>query len=283
MHLRTPVFTFLFLGLLHGTVVCAQQYGQMYDRRYDQNQTGYGVPTLEERVSQLEKRFSGNALMEMYNRMEQLQAEVLKLRGENEELAHQLEELKKQQQTMYIDLDQRMQQLSAGGSGAPQVPSDQSASPDGTAPAEATASQAPAQPAPAPAGDPGNRQAAYQKAFNTLKEGKYPEAIKEFKNFIAAYPTGDYADNAHYWLAEAYYVSRDFNTSRDIFRKLIKDFPQSAKVPDALLKIGFIEFETGQKANAKELLTEVVKRYPDSSAAKLAEKRLDKLRQDAKR
>lgn len=283
MHLRTRVFTFLFLGLLHGTAVCAQQYGQMYDRRYDQNQTGYGVPTLEERVAQLEKRLSGNTLMEMYNRMEQLQAEVLKLRGENEELAHQLEELKKQQQTIYIDLDQRMQQLSAGGSGAPQAPFDQSASPDGTAPAEATASQAPAQPAPAPAGDPGNRQAAYQKAFNTLKEGKYPEAIKEFKNFIAAYPTGDYADNAHYWLAEAYYVSRDFNTSRDIFRKLIKDFPQSAKVPDALLKIGFIEYETGQKANAKELLTEVVKRYPDSSAAKLAEKRLDKLRQDAKR
>jgi TolA-binding protein len=31
------------------------------------------------------------------------------------------------------------------------------------------------------------------------------------------------------------------------------------------------------------LLTEVVKRYPDSSAAKMAEKRLDKLRQEAKR
>lgn len=277
MHLRTRVFTFLFLGLLHGTAVCAQQYGPTYDRRYDQIQGGYGVPTLEERVAQLEKRLSGNTLMEMYKRMEQLQAEVLKLRGENEELAHQLEELKKQQQTMYIDLDQRVQGLSAGGSGAPQVPFDESASPDGVAPEDATAAQ------PAPAGDPGNRQAAYQKAFNTLKEGKYPEAIKEFKNFIAAYPTGDYADNAHYWLAEAYYVSRDFNASREIFRKLIKDFPQSAKVPDALLKIGFIEYETGQKANAKELLSEVVKRYPDSSAAKLAEKRLDKLRQEAKR
>ncbi|MBP1148734.1 MULTISPECIES: tol-pal system protein YbgF [unclassified Methylocaldum] len=283
MHLKKPVFTLLFLGSLHATISSAQQYDQIYDRRYDQNQTGYGVATLEERVSQLEKRLSGNTLIEMFNRMEQLQAEVLKLRGENEELAHQLEELKNQQQAMYTDLDQRMQQLSAGGSAAPQAPLDQSASPDGAAPTEATASQAPAPQAPVSPGDPGNRQAAYQKAFNTLKEGKYPEAVKEFKNFIAAYPTGEYADNAHYWLAEAYYVSRDFNTSRDIFRKLIKDFPQSSKVPDALLKIGFIEYETGQKANAKELLTEVVKRYPDSSAAKMAEKRLDKLRQEAKR
>lgn len=279
MYLRKPVFTLLFFGSLHATVSATQQYDQMYDRRYDQSQAGYGVPTLEERVSQLEKRVSGNTLMEMFNRMEQLQAEVLKLRGENEELAHQLEELKKQQRTLYTDLDERIQQLSAGGeSGAPQAPLDQSAWPDGTATTEATAPQVPVSP-----GDPANRQAAYQKAFNILKEGKYPEAIKEFKSFIAAYPTGEYADNAHYWLAEAYYVSRDFNASRDVFRKVIKDFPQSSKVPDALLKIGFIEYETGQKANAKELLTEVVKRYPDSSAAKLAEKRLDKLRQEAKR
>jgi tol-pal system protein YbgF len=283
MYLKTPVFTLLVSGVLYGTVACAQQYDQIYDRRYDQTQAGYGVPTLEERVAQLEKRVSGNTLIEMFNRMEQLQAEVLKLRGENEELTHRLEELKKQQQAMYTDLDQRMQQLSAGGSGVSQIAPDQGTSPDLSVPTESTASQVPAQSAPVSPGDPGNRQAAYQKAFNTLKEGKYPEAVKEFKSFIAAYPTGEYADNAHYWLAEAYYVSRDFNASRDVFRKVIKDFPQSSKVPDALLKIGFIEYETGQKANAKELLTEVVKRYPDSSAAKLAEKRLDKLRQEAKR
>jgi tol-pal system protein YbgF len=283
MHLKKPVFTLLFFGSLYGSIACAQQYDQMYDRRYDQTQTGYGVPTLEERVSQLEKRLSGNTLIEMFNRMEQLQAEVLKLRGENEELAHQIEGLKKQQRDMYTDLDQRMQQLSSAGFAAPQTPLDQYASSDGAASNGSAGSQAPVQQPPATPGDPGNRQAAYQKAFNILKEGKYPEAIKEFKNFIAAYPSGEYTDNAHYWLAEAYYVSRDFDASRNIFRKVIKDFPQSSKVPDALLKIGFIEYETGQTANAKELLTEVVKRYPDSSAAKMAEKRLDKIRLEAKR
>ncbi|HYE38014.1 tol-pal system protein YbgF [Methylocaldum sp.] len=280
MHLKKPVFTLLFLGSLHGTVSCAQQYDQRYDRTYDQNQTGYGVATLEERVSQLEKRLSGSTLMEMFNRMEQLQAEVLKLRGEMEELSHRLEGAQKQQRDMYTDLDQRIQQLSAGSSGALQAPADQSASSDANVTAPAVPSTPPAQ-APAPvAADSGNRQAVYQKAFSTLKEGKYPEAIKEFKGFIATYPTGEYADNAHYWLAEAYYVNRDFNASRDTFRKVIKDFPQSGKVPDALLKLGFIEYETGQKANAKELLTEVVKRYPDTSAAKMAEKRLDRMRQE---
>jgi tol-pal system protein YbgF len=131
-----------------------------------------------------------------------------------------------------------------------------------------------------PAVDPAARQAAYQKAFTTLKEGKYTEAIRDFKSFIAAYPSGEFTDNAYYWLGEANYVNRDFSAARDNFRKLTKDFPQSGKVPDAYLKLGFIEYENGQYAAAKDLLNDVIKRYPDSSAAKLAEKRLERMRQE---
>jgi tol-pal system protein YbgF len=236
-----------------------------YDRTYDQ--TGYGVVTLEERVSKLEKQLTGSTLVEMFKNMEQLQAEVLRLRGEVEELSHALETVKKQQHDMYMDLDQRLQQ--SGGSPPQSAPP-----PDGSGAA------APSTDAATRAGDQAGRQAVYQKAFNTLKDGKYADAVKEFKSFIAAYPTGEYSDNAHYWLAEAYYVNRDFSAARDAFRKMIKDFPQSGKVPDALLKIGYIEYDTGQYANAKELLGDVIKRYPDSSAAKMAEKRLEKMRQE---
>ncbi|CAL1241856.1 tol-pal system protein YbgF [Candidatus Methylocalor cossyra] len=124
------------------------------------------------------------------------------------------------------------------------------------------------------------RQAAYEKAFKTLKEGRYAEAIRDFKNFIAAYPSGENTDNAYYWLAEAYNVNRDFPAARDTFRKLVKDFPHSPKVPDAYLKLGFIEYETGQYAAARDLLNDVIKRYPNTSAAKLAEKRLERMRQE---
>ncbi|MGZ8249098.1 tol-pal system protein YbgF [Methylomagnum sp.] len=272
-------------GLLYGEA--AMSAPNQYDQPYDE--AGYGVATLEERVAKLEKRLSGNTLMEMSNRVEKLQAEALKLRGDVEELTHELEKARKQQRDMYTDLDQRLQKAAA----APTPPPAENSAPPapaggdpsaiqpqaGAAPAPPAASPPPPPP-PAPVADPAVRQAAYQKAFGSLKDGKYSEAIRDFKGFIAAYPSGEYTDNAYYWLAEAYYVNRDFPAARDNFRKMTKEFPQSAKVADAYLKLGFIEYENGQYAAAKDLLNDVVKRYPDSSAAKLAEKRLERMRQE---
>ena len=113
-----------------------------------------------------------------------------------------------------------------------------------------------------------------------MTEGKYPEAIKELKTFLAAYPKGEYSDNAAYWLAEAHYVNRDLAAARESFRKVVKEYPQAAKASDAQLKLGYIDYDTGQWLSARETLSDVVKRYPDTSAAKLAQKRLDKMKQE---
>jgi len=265
-------------ALLAWLVVSAANSAQRYEQAYDQV-GAYGTETLDERVARLEKRLSGETMMEMLNRMEQLQTDVLKLRGEVEELNHALETVKKQQKDMYMDLDQRLQG-NTGGAAAP--PAETPSAPEETEPAAAMPPSAPPpqKPAPVSGGDAAGRQAVYQKAFNTLKDGKYSEAIKEFKGFLAAYPSGEYVDNATYWLAEAYYVNREFPSARDAFRKVVREFPQSAKVADAQLKIGFIEYETGQWAKAREVLNDVMKRYPDTSASKLAEKRLAKMKQE---
>lgn len=260
-----------------------------YDPSYDQG--SYGTDTLDVRVAKLEKQLSGGTLLELLNRVEQLQGESLRLRGEVETLTHQLETLKKQQKDLYQDLDQRLRAVAAVPPPAPapaaapaETPDAAAQSPSGDA-SQAVAPAAPPKPAAPPAPPPPPpettaRQNAYQKAFNILKEGKYADAIKEFKAFLVAYPKGEYVDNAMYWLAEAHYVNRDFPSSREAFRKLVRDFPQGAKVPDALLKLGYIDYDTGQWMSARENFNEVLKRYPDSSAAKMAEKRLAKMKQE---
>ncbi len=306
-----------------------------YDPAYEQG-GGYGAVTLDERVAKLEKKLSGDGQIELLNRVEQLQGDVLRLRGDIEELAHHLEAAKKQNKEQLVDFDRRIQALTptAGQPATPEeapaseqdpnaqppanpLPTQQAPAPAPTptpivtptpaptqaqapaaltqaAPALATARppEPPKQPAPtyavqtrmpppvAPSPDSEARQAAYQKGFNLMKDGKYAEAIKELKNFLAAYPKGEYSDNAAYWLAEAHYVNRDLAAARESFRKLVKDYPQAAKVSDAQLKLGYIDFDTGQWAAARESLGEVIKRYPDSSAAKLAQKRLDKMKQE---
>ena len=280
--MRTGKVAVLLGGL---TVVPAAIPAQQYEQPYDQA-GGYGTETLDERVARLEKRLSGETMAEMLNRMDQLQRDVLKLHGQIEELDHALETVKKQQKDMYLDLEQRLQG-GAGASAGSQQPQESAEAPpsssEESAPQPAPSSAPPSasqRPTTEASGDAAGRQAAYQKAFNTLKDGKYSDAIKEFKGFLAAYPSGEYVDNATYWLAEAYYVNRDFSAARQAFRKVVREFPQSAKVSDALLKTGFIEYETGQWSKAREILNDVAKRYPDTSAAKLAEKRLAKMKQE---
>ena len=305
-----------------------------YDPAYEQN-GGYGAVTLDERVAKLEKKLSGDSQTELLNRMEQLQADVLRLRGEVEELTHRLDTARRQQKEQYLDLDRRVQALTpppppvqeqpATPGEAPTPDQDPNAQPPANslptqqppvpvpapAPAAPTPTPAPAVPAtPAqttnsprpyeppklaaptyavqqrptppsvPSADSEARQAAYLKGFNVFKDGKYAEAIKEFKSFLNAYPKGEYADSATYWLAESQYVNRDLAAARESFRKVVRDYPQAAKASDAQLKLGYIDYDAGQWGTARESLSEVVKRYPDSSAAKLAQKRLDKMKQE---
>jgi TolA-binding protein len=49
-----------------------------------------------------------------------------------------------------------------------------------------------------------------------------------------------------------------------------------------MLKLGFIDYDIGQFEQARATLNEVVRSYPNSSAAKLAEKRLEKMKQESR-
>ena len=128
--------------------------------------------------------------------------------------------------------------------------------------------------------DPAGEETAYQQAFELLRNGHYPEAIQAFKTFLVNYPSGGYADNAQYWLAEASYVTQDFDTAAKEFGKVLSVYPDSSKVPDAMLKLGYIHYGRSEWPQARKLLSDLRKTYPSSSAARLAGQRLDRMRQD---
>lgn len=277
------------------------------------DEAGYGVSTLENRVARLEKRLAGQQFVEMAGEIDRLQGEMKKLRGSVEELRYAYEKNLVQEQEkaaalerQNADLTERLRVLAPGmalqaGSAASPAPQTPSATGVGESPAAqppegqpvislpVSSGSVPANPAespvpaviPAPAVsemEPALREADYQRAFETLKQGRYADAISGFRTFINTYPAGKFSDSANYWLGEAYYVNRDLVAARETLRKMVADFPQSAKVPDANLKLGFIEYDNGQFAQAKTILSDLVKRYPNSSAARMAEKRLERMR-----
>jgi tol-pal system protein YbgF len=120
-------------------------------------------------------------------------------------------------------------------------------------------------------------QQSYVQAFEALKNQNYPAAIAGFKQYLASYPTSDLADNAQYWLGEAYYVSRDYDNAAIAFQAVGEHWPNSRKAPDALLKLGYTQYERKHYAEARATLTQVTQRYASTDAARLATERLKRL------
>ena len=85
------------------------------------------------------------------------------------------------------------------------------------------------------------------------------------------------ADNALYWLGESYYVNKSFWESLAAFQHVVENFPASRKLPDALLKIGYCDYELREFSAARDALTHVITKFPDSPTAQLAQQRLDKM------
>jgi len=238
-----------------------------------------------------------------------LQEEVRELRGLVESQQREIENLRRRQRDQYLDLDRRLQALEKGGRASvpreereqmpeaaperdePVRPASESVPatrpnrdvPEVRDPIDAQAEITPlAQPSAAPARDlesaSEEEKSVYDRAFQALRETRYAEAADGFSELLEQYPDSSYAPNALYWLAETYYVTRDFETALDYFNELLERFPDSNKQGDALLKIGFSHYELERWNQARAALEQVRSQYPGTTLARLAEGRLRDMR-----
>lgn len=241
--------------------------------------TAPAAPSIEERLVRIERLVDNQALVDMLMRLDALQADSQAQRGEMETLIHELEGLKQRQRELYLDIDTRLRKLEESASKAPVAAAPAAMMPPAVAGVEGSSTAAATMPG---RGDPAKERDTYQKAFNTLKDGQYEQAITEFQNFLSQYPTGDFADNARYWLGEANYATRRYSVAVQEFRKLLEQRPDSSKAADAMLKLGYAYYELAEWDSARKTLTDVTTRYANSTAARLAESRLQKMRLDGR-
>jgi tol-pal system protein YbgF len=239
------------------------------------------------------KPTSANALYEMMRRLDQLQTEVRQLTGKVEEQANLIAEMKKSQSTMYSDFDERMQGIEKKTEGvdssAPVVENSQMQEDPsefegkGGEPFAVTpeVKQAPVQKqvdvqVPGETSSPpvGDEKQQYQQAYEALRNGHTAQAITQFNALLSKNPKGEHANNAQYWLGEAYRVNQDIDLARKAFNSVVENYPGSSKVPDALLKLGYIEAEQKNAIKAREYLTRVTVDFPGSTASRLAAKKL---------
>lgn len=122
-----------------------------------------------------------------------------------------------------------------------------------------------------------NCQELYDESFINIRRGQYEGAIQGFNEYLKYCGTQDMADNARFWIGEAYYSMENYKSAIDEFQKLIKDYPNSEKQAGAYYKIARSYEELGQKNDAKSTFQKLVDSYPGTLEAEQAKEKLKEL------
>lgn len=231
------------------------------------------VPAYQNAQSEASRKSgSSQANSELFFMIEQLRQDVSRLQGQVEEQRHKIEQLSRQSKERYIDLDQRLLELSrkqsesSGSASASASDTDQQASTD--AEMKTREYRAPTK----------KEQADYDEIQTLIREKKaYDSAIDKLYSFISEYPEGDLTVNAYYWLGEVYLVKPQLQQAKQAFSIVATRFSDHRKAPDALYKLGVTQARMGDDAEARSTLKSVSGKYPNSNAAKLASEYLTKL------
>jgi len=238
--------------------------------------TACGSISRNEPVQLSEQSKPGNTeLLSILSQLEEMKNEIKFLRNSIEELQFETENAKRRQQDLYQDLDRRLVAIERGQrvigiESEAELLSQNNNEFANSAGDTATENNAAAQNADqvvvvgadpdqnssSPTNTDSNavvssatvsldEQNAYDAAFELLKQSRYEDSIRSFQNLVDTWPKGQLADDGYYWMSEARYVNREFERALSGFRTVVSRYPDSQRVPEALLKIGYIQYDIG--------------------------------------
>ncbi len=173
------------------------------------------------------------------------------------------------------------------------VPAPAGEAPGGTPSANAPVAPARVPVAPVPAGDRGNIatdvaaeeaalagqkvSAEYSDAMALLRSGNCKDAVPRLRTFIRKDIKSPYADNAQYWIGRCFYQQKDYNRAiMELYDVLLK-FPQSERVPGALLVLADAFADSGDDIDARLTLKKLLSDHPQAEEVAAARKRLQAL------
>lgn len=272
------LFLLLALGVCSGAYAESRQLPPIINNSTYANGAAYSAKTS-----------ANQPMLEMLGRVESLQTDIQQLRGMIEEQSHEINRLKQREQNIYADMHARLQQLenaagiSVGTAVVAPKPESVPVKPAYTAtPVSAPTPTQTAKPKSVKKVKPKSRaeeKAAFDKAFASVKNSHYQQAIMQLEQFLQDYPDGIYSDNAHFWLGSVYKVVNDIPAAKKNFQAVYTQFPKSEKAAMAMLKLADIYSEKNDSAKAQQLYQQISTQYPDSTAAHMAAKKLQSIGQ----
>lgn len=216
-------------------------------QKVEANRLSADAATAELRENQAVTRRS---LLELSTQIDQLRAELARVRGQNEQLAREVAELQRQQKDVQTGLDERLRQVE----------------PLRVAHDGQNFTAAP------------NEKRDFEAALEILRRSEFDQATTAFTAFVRRYPESGYTPSALYWLGNAQYASRAYKESMESHRRLVTQFPAHLRTPEAMLAMANSQVELKDSRSARRTLEDLVKAYPASEAAATGRDRLSRLR-----
>jgi tol-pal system protein YbgF len=231
----------------------------------DDDQARQQIKQLEARVLTLEDTLQKTdlaakqqtkSMMDLQSQIDALNLEIRKLRGQNEEAAHGLQDAEKRQKDFYVDLDSRLRHFETA---------------EQAAKAAAGVSKTSA---PAESSGPVAEDRAFATAYGLFNAGTHADAVKAFQDFLDKYPDSIHVPNATYWLGKSQFAGKDYKGALNTYAGLLKNFPDTPKTADLLLEIAECQQGLKRPVSARKTLKHLVSKYPASKAAAKAKKLL---------
>lgn len=121
-------------------------------------------------------------------------------------------------------------------------------------------------------------QELYDESFIEIRRGQYETAITGFTDYLQYCGTKDLADNARFWIGEAYYSMEKYPEAIREFRQLEIDFSTSEKRPGALYKMARSYEELNEIEDAKATFQKLVDNHPGTLESEQAREKLKELK-----
>jgi tol-pal system protein YbgF len=118
---------------------------------------------------------------------------------------------------------------------------------------------------------------AYRRALQSYRSGQPDQAIQQMREYLRNNSKSDLADNAQFWIGEAYYSKGDYNRSIIELNEVLLKYPQGDQVPGALLALATSFQKSGDPIDAKLILQKLISDHPKSEEAEVGRQQLQTL------
>ena len=110
----------------------------------------------------------------------------------------------------------------------------------------------------------------FQKAFALGLVSRHEKKVTFLNQLLKDYPKSAYIDDALYELGRAYVVLNSHDQAIGSFNKLLNDYPKSSYVSKALLQLGLIYYNTNKNKEAITYYKKVIEQFPGTADARNA-------------